>query len=232
MVGHLAWDMQWIVLGVVGIIFFIPAWRWMPAPADINIDASKPVQLPPSKKWMNLLIASYFCAGFGYVVSATFIVAILEKLPAFAGKGSWVWVLVGLAATPSAFLWDFIAHRKGQIPALLLAYGLQVVSVIIPVVSGGVVLNVISAILYGCTFVGIVSLTLALVGRHFPNNPAKAMARLTLSYGVAQMIAPAMTGYIANATGSYHGALVITALIMIVGMGLLVMLKRLERSES
>jgi len=81
----------------------------------------------------------------------------------------------------------------------------------------------VSALLYGNTFVGIVSLTLSLVGRYFPNNPAKAMARLTLSYGFAQMLAPAIAGYIAEATGSYIGALGIAAVIM--GMGMLLLMK-------
>ncbi len=228
MVDHLRWDQQWIVLGLLGIVFLIPAWLWMPAPADIQSGTSVPVQAPPSRKWMQLLIASYFCAGFGYVVSATFIVAILEKLPVFAGRGSWIWVVVGVAAAPSTFLWDRIARRLGQIPALLLAYALQVLAVMGPVLANGFMVNVFSAVLYGSTFVGIVSLTLALIGRHFPNNPAKAMARLTLSYGVAQMVAPVMAGYIANATGSYQGALMITALVLVAGMALLVALNRLE----
>lgn len=229
MVGHLSWDQQWLALGLLGIVFFIPAWIWMPAPADIKVNTNQPIQAPPSKKWMNLLIASYFCAGFGYVISATFIVAILEKLPELAGRGSWIWVIVGLAAAPSTFLWDRIAARCQQIPALLLAYGLQVISVIVPAITADISLNVISAILYGSTFVGIVSLTLSMIGRHFPNNPAKAMARLTLSYGVAQMIAPVMAGYIANATGSYRGALIITAAVLILGMGLLVVLNKLDK---
>jgi hypothetical protein len=33
-----------------------------------------------------VLIATYFCAGFGYAISATFIVTILEKLPLLARK--------------------------------------------------------------------------------------------------------------------------------------------------
>ena len=181
---------------------------------------------------MNILIAAYFCGGFGFVVSATFIVAILEKLPLLSGIGSWIWVLIGLAAAPSTFLWDRVAAKMGQIPALLLAYGLQVISVILPVITTDVSLNILSGILYGNTFVGIVSLALSLVGRSFPNNPAKAMARLTLSYGAAQIIAPAMAGYIANATGSYNGALVITAIILIIGMGLLQTLNRLEHQSD
>lgn len=93
-------------------------------------------------------------------------------------------------------------------------------------------LNVLGALLFGATFVGIVSLTLTIVGRHFPANPAKAMAKMTLSYGVAQIVAPAMAGYIATATGNYHGALIVTAVIMVAGMGLLQALIREERRAA
>jgi MFS family permease len=203
----------------------------MPAPADVVTNLSEVSQKPPSKKWMKLIIAAYFCGGFGYVISATFIVAVLEKLPLLSGWGSWVWVVVGLAAAPSTFLWDRIASRMGQIPALMLAYALQVISVLLPVITTEPSLNILSGILYGNTFVGIVSLALSLIGRHFPNNPAKAMARLTLSYGLAQIIAPAMAGYIAELTGSYNGALVITAVVLVIGIILLQMLNKLEQRD-
>ncbi|MEN3371600.1 YbfB/YjiJ family MFS transporter [Dechloromonas sp. ZS-1] len=167
-----------------------------------------------------------------FVISATFIVAILEKLPLFTGKGGWVWVVVGIAATPSSFAWDRIARAIGQIPALLLAYGLQTVSIILPVLTNSSSLNLFSAILFGGTFVGIVSLTLTLIGRCFPENPAKAMARLTLSYGVAQIVAPAMAGYIAAVSGSYERALIIAASVMVAGMFLLVALGKHEGRQK
>lgn len=226
MVGNLTWDSQWIGLGLLGVAFFLPAWFWLPAPAAVAAQAAKALPPAPPKRWMQLFIAAYFCAGFGYVISATFIVAIVEKLPLLAGKGGWVWVIVGLAAAPSCFLWDRIANGLGQIHALLLAYGLQIVSILLPALSDGTAANLASAVLYGGTFVGIVSLTLSIIGRCFPANPAKAMARLTLSYGVAQIVAPAMAGYIATATGSYQGALIVAAWVMAAGMLLLAALQR------
>jgi MFS family permease len=87
-------------------------------------------------------------------------------------------------------------------------------------------------VLYGGTFVGIVSLTLSIIGRCFPANPAKAMARLTLSYGVAQIVAPAMAGYIATATGSYRGALFVAAWVMAAGMLFLIALQRQAQPEK
>ena len=77
------------------------------------------------------------------------------------------------------------------------------------------------AIGYGATFIGIVSLTLAMVGRLSPNNPGKVMARFTLGYGVAQMIAPVVAGLMAQSSGSFQGALWITAAVMTFGMAML-----------
>lgn len=226
MASHLPWDTQWLALGALGLLLFVPAWAWLPAPAALHASQAVPQVAPPPRRWLLLMMASYFCAGFGYVISATFIVAILVKLPLLAGWGSWAWVLVGLAAAPSSFVWDRIAQALGPVRALLIAYGLQVVSVLVPVLTDGAAWNLVGALLYGGTFVGIVSLTLTLIGRRYPANPAKAMARLTLSYGVAQVVAPAMAGTIAGATGSYAGALVVTAAVMLLGMGLLVLLER------
>ncbi len=236
MVDHLSWQGQWIWLTLLGLLFFVPAWWWMPAPASMPPAAAgaspAATVTSPGGRWMRLMMGAYFCAGFGFVVTATFIVAILLELPLLAGKGNWVWVIAGVAAAPSCFLWDRIAGAMGQVQALLLAYALQTLSIILPVFTGSATLNVIGAILYGVTFVGIVSLTLTLTGRHFPANPAKAMARMTVSYGVAQIFAPAMAGTIANATGSYHGALIVTALVMVLGMGLLLAVLQEEKRHA
>ena len=226
-----SWNYQWLILGAVGLVLLVPAWLWLPRPAKLkHIKKSAHVSAaPPSKRWMRLSIMSYFCAGFGFAIGATFIVAILEKLPMFTGNGGWVWVGVGLAAVPSTFMWDRAARTIGSVQALMLAYALHAVGIAIPVLSEAPVLNLVSALLFGGTFAGIVSLTLAIVGRRFPANPAKAMARMTLSYGVAQIGAPAMAGYIATATGNYHDALIVT--LVVLGIGL-VLLSSLAKEEA
>jgi MFS family permease len=143
-----------------------------------------------------------------------------------AGQGALAWALVGLAAMPAVFLWDRVARRVGDIRALLLAFGLQTMSLVLPALSGSLAAALAGAVGYGATFIGIVSLTLALVGRRAPQNPSKAMARLTLSYGAAQMIAPVVAGAMAQATGSFKGALWLTAAVMLVGMALLLALPK------
>lgn len=222
----LAWDWaaQWQGFALIGVVFLIPAWRWRP-PAPPQA-AKAAVGAAPSRRWMVLMLGAYFCAGWGFVINATFTVAIVEKQPLLAGQGPWAWLLVGLAATPAVFVWDRIARRCGDVGALLIAFALQIVGVLLPALVAGMAAALAGALLYGATFIGIVSLTLALVGRRSPANPGKAMARLTLSYGVAQVSAPALTGRMVEASGSFDAALWLTAAVLAIGLLALIGLPR------
>lgn len=216
------WWRQWVAFAVLGVVFFVPAWMWRPpvppAVAAAQVDDGAHTV---SRRWLWTMLGSYFAAGWGFVISATFTVAMVEREPALAGQGPWAWALVGVAAMPAVFVWDRVARRIGDTRALLLALGLQTVSVVLPALSGSLAAAMAGAVGYGATFIGIVSLTLALVGRRSPHNPGKAMARLTLSYGAAQMIAPVVAGVMAQTTGTFRGALWLTAGVMAAGMALL-----------
>lgn len=225
---HFDWAMQWQILGVLCLVFFIPAWFWMPSP-DTRLSNNQPASVSPSKRWMRLMVTAYFCAGVGYVVSATFIVAILESMPALTGKGNWIWVILGIAAIPSCLFWDKVASRMGETSALLICYSMMLLSIVIPALSSTLVMNLIGALLFGGTFAGVVSLMLVFIGHKFPHNPAKAMARLTISYGMAQILAPAIAGYISTLTHSYSGALWLAIVAMLFGILMLGFIHHEER---
>jgi len=224
-----AWAPQWLALGGVGALFLLPAWHWRPPVPPTPPAASAGADASPTRRWLLTMVGSYFAAGWGFVISATFTVTIVERQPALAGQGALAWALVGLAAMPAVFLWDRVARRVGEQRALLAAFALQTGAVLAPALSGSLAAALWGALGYGATFIGIVSLTLALVGRRAPRNPGKAMARLTLSYGAAQVIAPALAGAMAQASGSFRGALWLTAAVMAAGMLLLATLPREDR---
>lgn len=232
----LPWAQQWLGFAVFGLLFLILAWVWrppvpavpVPAPTTAAVHASAELR-KPSRAWTAWMTAIYFCAGWGFVISATFTVTIVERQPLLAGQGPWAWLLVGLAAMPAVFLWDRVARRVGELQALQMAFALQCVSVLVPAASDSLAAALSGALLYGATFIGIVSMTLALVGRRSPANPGKAMARLTLSYGLAQVCAPALSGAMAQASGNYRAALLLTAFVLLLGMAGLWRLIRLEQ---
>jgi len=217
------WDEQWLAFSCLGIIFLVPSWAWRPPVPDLDTKSSiSPFsEISISKRWFWTMFASYFAAGWGFVISATFTVTIVEREPLLVGQGPLAWAAVGMAAMPAVFIWDRIARLVGEKKALLLAFGLQTFSVLIPAISGSMMAAMAGAIGYGATFIGIVSLTLAMVGRYSPNNPGKLMARFTLGYGIAQIVAPIIAGLMAQSYGSFQGALWITAAVMTIGMGIL-----------
>jgi MFS family permease len=221
------WSDQWLAFAALGLVFFVPAWKWRPpVPPQVVVSHDAVVPGLGSPRWTWTMLASYFAAGWGFVISATFIVAIVEREPALAGQGPLAWAMVGLAAMPAVFIWDLAARRLGDKRALLLAFGLQTLSVMLPAMSGALWAALAGAVGYGATFIGIVSMTLALVGRRAPNNPGQAMAKLTLSYGTAQMLAPVVAGYMAQTTGTFKGALWLTVGVMAAGMALLATLPK------
>jgi MFS family permease len=98
--------------------------------------------------------------------------------------------------------------------------------------TSGLVVSLVCAALIGGGWVGIVCITLSTIGRFHPSNPAKAMARMTISFGVANILAPTISGYIAAQTGSYRGALVMAGVVMMIGIVLLIPLLTAWRDLS
>jgi len=229
----ISWDQQWLFLGVGGVFILIPAWCWLPPPQKVAFGPSgHMVDAPPSKRFLAIFMVAYFCAGYGYVVSTTFIVAIVNQLPSLSGMGNWSFVVLGLAASPACILWDLIARKLGDFNALSLAYIFQIIGIIIPLVIETPAMILFGAALFGGTFIGIVSLVLTMAGRYYPTRPAKMMGKMTLSYGSAQIVAPAITAILANYTGHYSEGLYLAAAILAVGAVLILWLRQLEKKEA
>ena len=234
MKASLDWRSQWYVFTAIACVLAVPALRWLPPPDTAAVTRSGQAlqDNPPGALFLRIFMASYFCAGVGYVVSATFIVAIVNQLPGLQGRGTLAFLAIGLAAAPACINWDLIARRTGDLNALIAAALLQVVGIIMPVLWGGMLATLLGALLFGGTFIGMVSLVLSMAGRYYPTRPAKMMGKMTLGYGAAQILAPALTGWLATRTGSYSTGLYLAAGAMLVGALLLAWLKILEQHAA
>ena len=230
----LDWRGQWWAFTALACLLLVPALRWLPRPdrSGLTTTGQKMQDSPPSKLYLRILMAAYFCAGIGYVVSATFIVAIVNRLPGLAGQGNLVFMAIGIGAAPACINWDLIARRTGDLNALILAALLQIVGMLLPVMAGGLAVALFGALLFGGSFIGMVSLVLTMAGRYYPTRPAKMMGKMTLSYGIAQIIGPALTGLLAQRLGSYDAGLYFAAGAMVVGTLLLLALKVVEKRDA
>jgi MFS family permease len=131
----------------------------------------------------------------------------------------------------SALIWDLIARRIGDVNALISAFVLQIAGILLPVLAPNLGMTLFGAALFGGTFIGIVSLVLTMAGRFYPTRPAKMMGKMTISYGVAQIVAPAITGVLAEGDGSYASGLYLAAVMMTIGTLLMLVLKARHKTE-
>lgn len=216
---YLSWSQQWYGMTLLGVLLLIPAWRWLPPPSNSGVSQQGKVlsDRPPQKSFLALFMLSYFCAGIGYVVSATFIVALIDQMPGLEGKGTWAFLLLGLCAAPATMLWDLFARRWGPFNAMVLAFVVQGIAALLPVMSPTLPMALASAALFGGTFTGIVSLVLTLAGLYYPTKPAKMMGSMTMCYGVGQIFAPAITGILAEKAGNYNAGMIMAAIGLFVG---------------
>lgn len=228
------WKHQWLWFGALAAILAVPAWRWLPKPdsSPASGNGQHMQDRPPTGKFMWLMLTAYFCAGYGYVISATFIVTIVERIPQLAGMGALTFAVVGLAAAPAVMNWDLIARKIGYLNALIMAYSLQIAGIVLPTFFHSLEVALFSALLFGGTFIGCVSLVLTMAGRLYPSKPAKLMGKMTLSYGAAQMIAPALTGILAEKTGHYDIGLWLAGGFVAVGTVLIVWLKLTDETAK
>ncbi|SEG10703.1 Predicted arabinose efflux permease, MFS family [Actinacidiphila yanglinensis] len=180
-----------------------------PAPA-----ATRTPDGPRHHRWFAVLAASYFLEGAGYIIAGTFLVAAVTA----SGPGwlsSSVWTLVGVAAVPSCAAWTWLSTRMSRPTLITGALVLQAVGIALPALTAAAPAAVVSALLFGATFVGITTLSLA-TGRHL--RVPRAIAILTTGYGVGQVVGPQV---VAPTLGSgYHTALLIGAgLVLLAGAG-------------
>jgi MFS family permease len=160
---------------------------------------------PPARRWFAVLLTSYSLEGVGYIIAGTFLVAaISENSPAWAGSGAWV--LAGLAAVPASAVWAHLSRRWRRSTLLCAALLVQAAGIALPALVSGVVPALLSAVLFGATFLGVASMALALgVQLRYP----RAVALLTTGYGLGQILGPlAVTPLLHH---GYHLALLIAA---------------------
>ncbi|MEU7740887.1 YbfB/YjiJ family MFS transporter [Nonomuraea sp. NPDC049158] len=163
-----------------------------PIPTHIAPDPIRAAPRPSRRgdavglRWFGALLVGYTLEGTGYIIAGTFLVAAIDQTaPGWVGSSAWI--LVGLAALPSSALWAWFSRTWSRPTLLLVALVVQAVGIALPVLVSGVATALVSAVLFGATFLGIASLTLA-VGAHL--RIPRAVAILTTGYSVGQILGP------------------------------------------
>ena len=226
------WRDSWSVLAIFAIILSFYSMYILSFDKEVKQKAVKTkFDFSIFTPFVIILIMAYFAEGVGFVVQASFLPDIINNLPGLEGYGSITWTLVGVAGIPSCIIWMFLAHRFGSSNIIIIALLLQAVGILIPVFSTNMYLNLLSGVLYGGTFIGLVALFMNLGGQLSKANPVVLMGAMTSSYGIGQVIAPLYSVYFIEKYGNYDYSLILTAVIVVGGAVLLLMAKKFEPKD-
>jgi predicted MFS family arabinose efflux permease len=218
------WEGVWIGLAIVSVILTIFVWLWLKDSPNTIMKKDEQVvvtQVPPLK-WLPWLIIAYGLEGLGYIVTGTFIVSIVEKTSTFSSDPAFVWMVVGLGAIPSCIIWSMLAKKWGFVKSLVFSMTLQSLGIALPVFWLSQTSLIISALLFGATFMGITTLATTLARQMNPTNSSRIIGYLTAIYAVGQMIGPTIAGILSSYTQSYNSALIGAASVILIGAALLV----------
>ncbi|WP_394561300.1 YbfB/YjiJ family MFS transporter [Aquipseudomonas alcaligenes] len=175
---------QWALLAVIALVLSLPATQALRHGSTSATPLTPPLRALPAGR----LVALYGLAGFGYIVTATYLPQLLRS-----GLGSvdplQIWAVFGLGAAPSCFLWHNLRERLGTRAALAFNLGLQAIGVALPAFDSGVTACLLSALLVGGTFMGTVTIAMAAARAEALHKP-QLMAWMTASYGVGQIAGP------------------------------------------
>ena len=221
-----SWQGLWLASGLVslaalaGVGWAVPRSGGHSPPTRHTNEAGSDV-VPGRTRLPVVLIAAYGLFGFGYVITATFLVAIVRTTPEIARSEPVIWLLVGAAAIPSVAFWSWCARRVGTLRAFAIACLVEAVGVMASVLWLSFAGIVLAAVLLGGTFVGITALGLTGAReRAGGNDTGRILALMTASFGLGQMVGPSFAGALYDRLGSLvwpslsaSGALVLAALL-------------------
>ncbi|QDQ01997.1 YbfB/YjiJ family MFS transporter [Lysinibacillus fusiformis] len=217
--ARFAWQGTWIGLGILSALFFIITfvlWRSLQVHDGTKVKKSSETKM--SQGFMPWLIAAYGFEGLGYIITGTFLVDIIHNIPSLQAYSSYSWVIVGVAAIPSAPVWTVLLEKFSAIKILYVAYILQVFGILLPVFSQTVWSVLLSSFLFGLTFVGIVTLTTAYARQLFPTQSGPVVSLLTTFYAFGQIIGPIIAGKLVAVFNSYKAALIFAGAIIFVAL--------------
>jgi len=217
-----AWRVDWLAGAVLGAIGLGVVMVLLPRPEGGAAGVRE-----PSIVWTRPLAAltlSYGLFGIGYVVTATFIVAIAREGGHSPLLECLTWLFTGAAAAISVVVWKPVAQRYGVARAYLAAILVEMVGVAVTVTLPFPASALIGGVLLGLTFIVITAYGLQLGRVLASESPRQVLALMTAAFGVGQILGPLGAGFLAARTGSYMlpslaaaGVLLLAAAITIAG---------------
>ncbi|HKW83573.1 MAG TPA: YbfB/YjiJ family MFS transporter, partial [Burkholderiaceae bacterium] len=187
----------WLVFGVLSFVLTASVWRiFRSEPSEraaAGAGATGPQPQPAQghgRAEIGWLAFAYGLAGFGYIITATFLPVIARGALPGSPWLDFFWPIFGLGVIVGA-LFATRLHVSGDMRLLLAgAYAVQALGVGASLVSPTLAGFALGSLLLGLPFTMITFFAMQEVRRLRPSSAASLMGLLTAMYGVGQIVGP------------------------------------------
>lgn len=216
------WKATWIILGVVALmagIIILTSMKDNPSISKHSTSSNQNQGKALNRAFIIPFSIAYFFEGAGYIVTGTFLVALIKTIPAYADYAALSWMFVGLGAMPATLIWSLFAEKIGYKKAIYSALILQIISVGLPIFSHHMLGLIVASMLFGATFLGLTTLFMSKSQElmYHTNQKLNLVSLLTVIYSVGQMIAPMIAGVLIGDSNNYQLALTFAMILLILG---------------
>lgn len=186
----------WVVMGGLALLLTLCIWRQFRTTQPAAGAAAAVLPAHNGRGAMAVLVLAYGLAGFGYIISATFLpVLARQALPGSAWQDLF-WPLFGLAIAAGALLTTRLPTHWDRRHLLMGGYLMQAVGVWLALWLPSLAGFALGSVLLGLPFTAISLFAMQEVRRVQPHSAHTYMGLLTAAYGLGQIAGPALVGVI------------------------------------
>jgi MFS family permease len=222
--GHWPARWGWSAFAGLGAGILVPIWRIYGTAHPTAKLATGPRSgaiTPPIAPGLNLktwaLVLAYGLAGFGYIITATFLPVIARHALPGTGWADLFWPILGVAATFGAWLVMHVGMHHDNRRMMLFLYVMQAAGVAVAVVWPTVTGFLVSSLLVGLPFTSLVSFAMREARRLWGVNAAKLIGLMTTAYAIGQIAGPPLATALVHTTGGFGASLGAAAAALLVG---------------
>jgi MFS family permease len=190
-IAHIEPATLWLSLGAVSAV--ASALTWSPlrpgAPAVSQIARSD--SRFGAREWR--LILCYGAFGFGYIIPATFLPAMVRELVDEPAVFGWAWPVFGAMAAISTILTAPMLRRLSPRRIWISAQWIMALGVLAPVLARNLGTLLLAALCVGGTFM-VITMVGMLEARRHTGQAGRLMAAMTAAFATGQLLGPLAVG--------------------------------------
>lgn len=236
--GEHGWRISWVVLaGLVALAAATALVVLREEPADIGLEpvghairhaGAVPQSTAAEQRRATIHLGLiYALFGMSYIMYVTFVVTTLVQDRGFSEQAAGrFWFLFGFLSIFSGPLFGWLSDRLGRRMGLAVSFVCHGVAYLLLGLTHGTAPTYLSVVVFGLSAWSVPGIMGAAVGDYMgPAQAVQALGRLTVFFGVGQLLGPAIAGSLAQAHGSFDSSYQLAGVLAIVAAVLSLLLR-------